>query len=38
NELKGPPGPAQAEPQALDTDVAARLWAASEQMTGVRFA
>lgn len=37
NELKGPPGPAKAEPQALDTDVAARLWAASEQMTGVRF-
>lgn len=38
NELKGPPGPAKAEPQALDTDVAARLWAASEQMTGIRFA
>ncbi len=38
NELKGPPGPAKAEPQALDRDVAARLWAASEQMTGVRFA
>lgn len=38
NELKGPPGPAKTEPQALDTDVAARLWAASEQMTGVRFA
>ncbi|WP_296167545.1 SDR family oxidoreductase [uncultured Brevundimonas sp.] len=38
NELKGPPGPAKAEPQALDTEVAARLWAASEQMTGVRFA
>ena len=38
NELKGPPGPAKAEPQALDTDVAARLWAASEQLTGVRFA
>ena len=38
NELKGPPGPAKAEPQALDTDVAARLWAASEQMIGIRFA
>jgi NAD(P)-dependent dehydrogenase (short-subunit alcohol dehydrogenase family) len=38
NELKGPPGPAKAEPQALDADVAARLWTASEQMTGVRFA
>lgn len=38
NELKGPPGPAKAEPQALDADVAARLWAASEQMTGVTFA
>ena len=37
NELKGPPGPAKAEPQALDTDVAARLWTASEQMTGVTF-
>lgn len=38
NELKGPPGPAKAEPQALDTDVAARLWTVSEQMTGVTFA
>lgn len=38
NELKGPPGPAKAEPQALDADVAARLWTASEQMTGIRFA
>lgn len=38
SELKGPPGPAKAEPQALDTEVAARLWAASEQMTGVTFA
>jgi NAD(P)-dependent dehydrogenase (short-subunit alcohol dehydrogenase family) len=38
NELKGPPGPAKAEPQALDTDVASRLWIASEQMTGVIFA
>jgi NAD(P)-dependent dehydrogenase (short-subunit alcohol dehydrogenase family) len=36
-ELKGPPGPARAEPQALDTAAAARLWEATEAMVGVRF-
>jgi len=36
-ELKGPPGPAKAEPQALDTAAAARLWEATEAMVGVRF-
>ncbi|RZJ40498.1 MAG: SDR family NAD(P)-dependent oxidoreductase [Brevundimonas sp.] len=36
-DLKGPPGPADIRPQALDTAVAAGLWAASEQLTGVHF-
>jgi NAD(P)-dependent dehydrogenase (short-subunit alcohol dehydrogenase family) len=36
-ELKGPPGPGKIEPQALDADVAAKLWAASETLTGVSF-
>ncbi|WP_404710731.1 SDR family oxidoreductase [Sphingomonas sp. MMS24-J13] len=36
-ELKGPPGPGKIEPQALDANVAARLWAASETLTGVAF-
>jgi NAD(P)-dependent dehydrogenase (short-subunit alcohol dehydrogenase family) len=36
-ELKGPPGPGKIEPQALDAGVAARLWAASERLTGVAF-
>jgi NAD(P)-dependent dehydrogenase (short-subunit alcohol dehydrogenase family) len=36
-ELKGAPGIAKAEPQALDADVAAKLWAASEALTGVTF-
>ena len=36
-DLKGPPGPAQVRPQALDADVAARLWTASERLTGVAF-
>lgn len=36
-ELKGPPGLAKIEPQALDTGVAASLWAASETLTGVTF-
>jgi len=36
-ELNGPPGPAKAEPQALDTAAAARLWEATEAMVGVRF-
>jgi len=38
NELKGPPGPAKAEPQALDLADAARLWDVTEAMLGVRFA
>jgi len=37
NEFKGPPGPAKIKPQALDPKVAAELWAASEQLTGVAF-
>jgi len=37
-ELKGPPGSAKAEPQALDTDAASRLWEATQQMLGLRFA
>lgn len=36
-ELKGPPGPGKIGPQAFDTEVAARLWAASEALTGVAF-
>ncbi len=36
-ELKGPPGPAKAEPQALDAAAARRLWDVSEELTGVRF-
>lgn len=36
-ELKGPPGSAKIEPQALDTAVAAKLWAVSETLTGVTF-
>jgi NAD(P)-dependent dehydrogenase (short-subunit alcohol dehydrogenase family) len=37
-DLKGPPGPAEIRPQALDAAVAARLWAESERLTGVEFA
>lgn len=36
-EMNGPPGRAEIAPQALDPDVAAKLWAASEAMTGVRW-
>jgi NAD(P)-dependent dehydrogenase (short-subunit alcohol dehydrogenase family) len=36
-ELKGPPGPGRIEPHALDADVAAKLWVASEKLTGVAF-
>ncbi|WP_158808422.1 SDR family oxidoreductase [Beijerinckia sp. L45] len=36
-EFKGPPGPGKIEQNALDTDVARKLWQASEQLTGVRF-
>ena len=37
-EFKGPPGPAKIEPKALDAGVAAKLWDASERLTGVAFA
>lgn len=37
-EMKGPPGPAVAEPQALDQAAAARLWEATEALLDVRFA
>lgn len=36
-DLRGPPGSAGIRPQALDADVAGRLWAASEQLTEVAF-
>lgn len=36
-EMKGPPGPGKIEPQALDAGTAAKLWAASERLTGVTF-
>lgn len=36
-EMKGPPGLGKMEPQALDADLAATLWNASEALTGVAF-
>lgn len=36
-EVRGYPASAKIPPQALDQDVAARLWDVSEAMTGVRF-
>jgi NAD(P)-dependent dehydrogenase (short-subunit alcohol dehydrogenase family) len=36
-ELKGVPGPGKIEKQALDADVASKLWDASERLTGVAF-
>lgn len=36
-EYKGPPGPGKIEPHALDREVAAKLWDASETLTGVSF-
>ena len=36
-EIKGPPGPAVPSEQALDAEMAARLWAASEDLTSVRW-
>lgn len=36
-EYKGPPGPGKIEPHALDGAVAAKLWAASEALSGVSF-
>jgi NAD(P)-dependent dehydrogenase (short-subunit alcohol dehydrogenase family) len=37
-EMKGPPGPAEAEPHALDEAAAARLFDDTETTLGVRFA
>lgn len=37
-EFKGPPGPARIEPKAFDAGVAAKLWDATERLTGVAFA
>lgn len=37
NELKGPAGVAEMRPHALDAEVAARLWEASEALTGTRW-
>ena len=37
-ELRGRPGPAKVAPQAASTGDAARLWEASESLTGVRYA
>lgn len=37
SELKGPPGPATIAPQACDPVAVARLWEASETLTGVAF-
>ena len=36
-EYKGRPGLGKIEPHALDREVAAKLWAASEKLTGVSF-
>jgi NAD(P)-dependent dehydrogenase (short-subunit alcohol dehydrogenase family) len=36
-EFKGHPGPARIEERALDARVASKLWAASEQLTGIPF-
>jgi len=36
-EMKGPPGQARIATKALDAAVAARLWRASERMTGISF-
>jgi NAD(P)-dependent dehydrogenase (short-subunit alcohol dehydrogenase family) len=37
-QMGGPPGPVRPSRRALDAAVAARLWEASEQLTGVRYA
>lgn len=36
-EFKGAPGLGKIEPHALDSEVATKLWTASEQLTGVSF-
>jgi NAD(P)-dependent dehydrogenase (short-subunit alcohol dehydrogenase family) len=37
-QMGGSPGPVRPSPRALDAALAARLWEASEQLTGVRYA
>jgi NAD(P)-dependent dehydrogenase (short-subunit alcohol dehydrogenase family) len=37
-EIRGAPGPAKAEPQALDVAAARRLWDVAAELTGVHFA
>ena len=37
-QMGGPPGPVKPSRRALDASVAARLWEASERLTGVRYA
>ncbi|WP_159013709.1 SDR family oxidoreductase [Acidisoma sp. S159] len=37
NEFKGPPGPGKIEARASDPKISAKLWTASEEMTGVAF-
>ncbi|QTC92358.1 SDR family oxidoreductase [Brevundimonas goettingensis] len=37
NDMKGPPGIADIRPQAMDPEVATKLWTASEGLTGVTF-
>jgi len=37
NEMKGAPGKAKIEPQALDKEVAKRLWEVSEELTNHKF-
>ncbi len=36
-QVYGPPGPVRPAPKALDPEMAARLWEASEWLTGVRY-
>lgn len=36
-ERRGPPGPAEIPPQAMGLSLRAKLWQASENMTGVRY-
>lgn len=38
SEVRGRPGPARIDPAAKDPDMARRLWAESERLTGVAFA
>jgi hypothetical protein len=36
-QISGPPGPVRPSRRALDQGLAARLWEASERLTGVRY-